>query len=64
MYVNILLTWGDSADLMKTKEYLRRHFVTKDMSMPKYFLEIEVAHRKHSVLLYQQKYVLYLLEKT
>jgi len=43
--------------------YLKRHFVTKDMGRPKYFLEIEIAHQKYSVLS-QRKYVLDLLEET
>jgi len=44
--------------------YLKRHFVTKDMGCPKYFLRIEVAHQKYSVLLSQRKYALDLLEET
>jgi len=35
----------------------------KDMKRPKYFLGIEVAYQKHSVLLSQRKYALDLLEK-
>ena len=47
VYVNdILLIGSDSAGLVETKKYLRRHFVSKDMSKPKYFLGIEVAHQK------------------
>ena len=47
MYVDdILLTGSDSAGIVKTKEYLRRHFVTKDIDKPKYFLGIEVAYQK------------------
>ena len=42
--------------------YLKRHFVTKDIGRPKYFLKIEVAHQKHSVLSHR-KYALDLLEK-
>jgi len=41
---DILLTKSDSAQLVETKKYLMRHFVTKDMGKPKYFLGIEVAH--------------------
>ena len=50
---NILLTGGDSAGILETKEYLERHFVTKDMERPKYFVGIEVAHQKYNVLLSQ-----------
>jgi len=32
--------------LLEIKEYLRRHFVTKDTGIPKYFLGIEIAHQK------------------
>jgi len=46
VYVNdILLTESDSDGLAEIKEYLRHHFVTKDMGKLKYFLEIEVAHQ-------------------
>ena len=47
-----LLTGNDSAGLLKTKQYLKRHFVTKDMGHSKYFLGIEVAHKKHNILLF------------
>ena len=48
---DILLTGSDSAGIIETKMYLMRHFVTKNMRRPKYFLRIEVTHQKHSVLL-------------
>jgi len=47
---DILLTDSDLDGLLETKKYLKRHFMTKDMGCPKYFLEIEVAHEKYSVL--------------
>ena len=34
------------------------------MGRPKYFLGIEIAHQKHSILLSQRKYALDLLEET
>ena len=44
MYVDdILLTSGDTRGIEYTKEYLWKHFVTKDMSKPCYFLGIEIA---------------------
>ena len=47
VYVDdIFLTGSDLAGLLETKEYLKRHFVIKDMGRPKYFLGIEVAHQK------------------
>ena len=60
---NILLTSSDSDGIVEIKMYLKRHFMTKDMGRPKYFLGTEVAHQKHNVLLSQRKYVLDLLEK-
>jgi len=55
VYVDdILLTGSDSAGIVETKMYLKRHFVTKDMGRPKYFLRIEVAHQKYSVLISQR----------
>jgi len=54
MHVNdILLIDSDSVGLLETKEYLKRHFITKDMERPKYFLGIEIAHKKYSALLSQ-----------
>jgi len=51
VYVDdILLTGSDLAGIVETKMYLKRYFVTKDMGLPKYFLRIEVAHQKYSVL--------------
>ena len=58
-----MLAGSDSARLLETKKYLKRHFVTKNMRRPKCFLGIEVAHQKHSVLLSQRKYALDLLEE-
>jgi len=47
VYVDdILLTESDSTDLAETKEYLKRHFVTKNMGRPRYFLGIEVTYKK------------------
>ena len=46
VYVDdILLTDNDPRGLLETKEYLKRHFVTKDMVRPIYFLGIEIAHK-------------------
>ena len=58
-----MLIGNDSAGLLETKQYLKRHFVTKDMGKHKYFLRIEIAHKKHSILLSQRKYALDLLEE-
>ena len=61
---DILLTWSNSVALAETKEYLKCHFVTNNMRKPKYFLEIEVAYKKHELFLSQRKYALDLLEET
>jgi len=47
VYVDdILLNGSDPGGLLETKEYLKHHFVTKDMRRrPKYFLKIEIAHK-------------------
>jgi len=64
VYVDdIFLTESDSTGIVETKLYLKRHFVTKNMWCPKYFLRIEVAYQKHSVLLSQKKYALDLLKE-
>ena len=64
VYVDdILLIDSDSVEILETKQYLKCHFVTKDMGRPKYFLRIEVAHQKHNILIFQRKYALDLLEE-
>ena len=61
---DILLTGSDSVPLAETKEYLKCHFVTKDIGKSKYFLGIEVTYHKHELLRSQRKYALDLLEET
>jgi len=63
VYVDILLTGSDSAGLLKTKKYFKRHFMTKDMRRHEYFLGIEVVHQKYNTLLSQRKYALDLLKQ-
>ena len=46
---DILLTGIDPIGPLETKEYLKHHFVTKVMGRSKYFLGIEIAHKKHSI---------------
>ena len=47
VYVDdFLLTDNNSTGLLETKEYLKCHFVIKNMRRPKYFLGIEVAYQK------------------
>ncbi|KAL0337208.1 UNVERIFIED_CONTAM: Retrovirus-related Pol polyprotein from transposon RE1 [Sesamum calycinum] len=65
VYVDeILISGSDIKGIEKTKAYLQQHFVTKDMGRPKYFLGIEIAHRKNGTSLSQRKYALDLLQET
>ena len=62
VYVDdILLTGSDTTRIMKTEEYRRKHFVTKDIGKSRYFLDIEFAYGKDKIVLSQRKYVLDLL---
>jgi len=62
VYDNLLIG-SNSAALTETKEYIKRHFVTKDIGKPKYFFGIEVEYKKHGSLMSQKKYALDLLEE-
>ena len=59
---DILLIGSDSTELVETNKYLRCYFVIKDMCKPKYFMGIEIAHKKQCTFS-QRKYALDLLEK-
>ena len=61
---NILLTGSDTSGIAETKEYLSKHFITKDMGKPRYFLGIEFAYGKERIVLTQRKYALDLLHAT
>ena len=37
---------SDLSGIEETKEYLKWHFVTKDIGQPRYFLGIKIAHNK------------------
>ncbi|KAL0379296.1 UNVERIFIED_CONTAM: Retrovirus-related Pol polyprotein from transposon RE2 [Sesamum radiatum] len=57
VYVDdILITGSDVVRIEKSKTYLPKHFVTKYLGRPKYFLGIEITHNKHGVSLFQRKY--------
>ena len=65
IYVDdIIVTESNSDGIDKVKEHLKTQIVTKDMSRSRYFLEIEVTHIKHRVVLFQRKYALDLLQET
>ncbi|KAL0323461.1 UNVERIFIED_CONTAM: Retrovirus-related Pol polyprotein from transposon RE2 [Sesamum angustifolium] len=57
VYVDdILITGSDIDGIEEAKTYLQKHFVTKYLGRPRYFLGIEIAHSKHGVSLSQRKY--------
>ncbi|KAL0393252.1 UNVERIFIED_CONTAM: Retrovirus-related Pol polyprotein from transposon RE1 [Sesamum radiatum] len=64
VYVDdILITGSDIDRIEEAKTYLQKHFVTKDLGRPRYFLGIEIAHSKHGVSLSQGKYACDLLQE-
>ncbi|KAK4410342.1 Retrovirus-related Pol polyprotein from transposon RE1 [Sesamum angolense] len=64
VYVDdILITGSDLVGIEEAKTYLQKHFVTKDLGRPRYFLEIEIAHSKHGISLSQRKYACDLLHE-
>ena len=65
LYVDdIILKGSDEAKIAATKTYLCQHFVTRDLSPPRYFLGLEMAYRLDQIALCQRKYALDLLEET
>ena len=65
VYVDdIIITGSDDAEVTATKAYLAQHFVTRDLSPPRYFLGLEIAYRQGQMSICQRKYVLDLLEET
>jgi len=65
VYVDdIVITRNDTTGISQLKEHLCRHFQTKDLESPKYFLGIEVAQLKDGVVISQRKYALDILQET
>ena len=65
VYVDdIIITGSDDAEVAATKAYLAQHFVTRDLSPPRYFLGLEIAYRPGQMSICQRKYVLDLLKET
>ena len=65
VYVDdIVITGNDVVGISQLKEYLCRHFQTKDLGSLKYFLGIEVAQSKDGVVISQRKYALDILQET
>ena len=64
VYVDdIIITGSDVEGINETKQYLQRHFTTKDMGRPEYFLGIKFAYAKGKMVLSQRKYALDLLQE-
>ena len=60
---NILVTGSNRIGVDESREFLKKHFVTKDLGKPRYFLGIEIASANDGVILSQRKYVLNLLKE-
>ena len=59
VYVDdIILIGNDEAEVASIKVYLRQHFVMRDLSLPRYFLGLEIAYKRDQMVLCQQKYTL------
>ena len=58
------LASSDEAEVAATKVYLHQHFMTRDLSPPRYFLGLEIAYMREQMVLCQRKYALDLLEET
>ncbi|KAK4380940.1 Retrovirus-related Pol polyprotein from transposon RE2 [Sesamum angolense] len=64
VYVDdILITGSDIVGIEEAKTYLQKHFVTKDLGRPRYFLGIKIAHSKHGISLSLRKYACDLLQE-
>ena len=65
VYVDdIVITGSDQKGIQKLKQHLFTHFQTKDFGKLKYFLGIEITQSSSSVVLFQRKYALDILEET
>ena len=65
VYVDdIIITGSDDVEVAATKAYLAQHFITRDLSPPRYFLGLEIAYRQGQMSICQRKYVLDILEET
>ena len=61
---DIVITGNDQGGSTNLKQHLFQHFRTKDLGRLKYFLSIEVAKSKSSIVISQRKYALDILEET
>ena len=59
-----MITGNDQDGISQLKQHMFNHFQTKVLGKLKYFLGIEVAHSKASVVISQRKYAVDILEET
>ena len=65
VYVDdIVIMNSDQDGIRKLKQHLFNHFQTKDLGKLKYFMGIEIAQSNSSVIMFQRKNVLDILEET
>ncbi|MCR2848026.1 hypothetical protein KN825_15855, partial [Weizmannia coagulans] len=65
VYVDdIIIIGSDNMGVSSVKSFLYNRFHTKDLSMLKYFLGVEIMRSKQGIFLCQRKYVLDLLSET
>ena len=56
VYVDdIIITGSDDAEVTATKAYLAQHFVTRDLSPPRYFLGLEITYLQGQMSICQRK---------
>ncbi|KAL9266507.1 Retrovirus-related Pol polyprotein from transposon RE1-like protein [Drosera capensis] len=64
VYVDdIIITVDDTTGIVKVKTHLLKQFHTKDLGTLRYFLRIEIAKQRNSLLLNQRKYCLDLVKE-
>ena len=61
---DIVITDNDHDGIQRLKQHFFNHFQIKDLRKLKYFLVIEIAQSKLSVVMNQRKYALEILEET
>ena len=65
VYVDDIVITGNSQDgIQRLKQHLFSHFQTKDLGKLKYFLGIEIAQSKFSVVMNQREYALEILKES
>ena len=60
----MVVSRDDLQGMESLKRCLLQEFEIKELGKLKYFIGIEVAHSRHGILMFQQKYMLDLLTET